>query len=101
MATWGDCVNLTCLSLFRPPSARHHCRQQGFQVPPAELEASLLECPFVADAAVIGVWDDNQASEFPRAYVVVSDEGQRQTDPANAVRDWLDSRVSNHKKLRG
>jgi acyl-coenzyme A synthetase/AMP-(fatty) acid ligase len=61
----------------------------------------LLVCPYVADAAVIGVWDDSQATEFPRAYVVVSDEGKRQRDPALAVREWLDSRVSNHKRLKG
>jgi len=41
---------------------------KGFQVPPAELEAVLLECPFVADCAVIGVWNDDQQTEYPRAY---------------------------------
>lgn len=40
----------------------------GFQVPPAELEALLLNCPFVADAAVIGIFIEEKATEFPRAY---------------------------------
>lgn len=74
---------------------------KGFQVPPAELEATLLECPFVADAAVIGVWYEDQATEFPRAYVVISQEGKKQKDPAGAVGEWVDGRVSGHKRLKG
>ena len=89
-----------------------------FQVAPAELESTLLECPFVADAAVyhlplrcvapsshpfqvIGVWQEDQATELPRGYVVLSAEGKKQKDPSAAVRAWVDSRVASHKKLRG
>lgn len=43
---------------------------KGFQVAPAELEALLLTHPAVADAAVVGVPDD-EAGERPRAFVVV------------------------------
>lgn len=43
-------------------------KYSGFQVAPAELEALLLECPMVADAAVIGVWYEDRATELPRAY---------------------------------
>ncbi len=43
---------------------------KGFQVAPAELEALLLTHPAVADAAVIGVPDD-EAGERPRAFIVV------------------------------
>jgi acyl-coenzyme A synthetase/AMP-(fatty) acid ligase len=39
---------------------------QGFQVAPAELEALLLGHPDIADAAVIGVYDGEQATELPR-----------------------------------
>lgn len=42
---------------------------KGFQVAPAELEALLLGHPGVADAAVVGVPDD-EAGERPRAFVV-------------------------------
>ena len=41
---------------------------KGFQVAPAELEALLLTHPKVADAAVIGVPDD-EAGEVPKAFV--------------------------------
>jgi acyl-CoA synthetase (AMP-forming)/AMP-acid ligase II len=49
-------------------------KYKGFQVAPAELEALLLTHPAVADAAVIGVPDD-EAGERPRAFIVVR-EGQ-------------------------
>jgi 4-coumarate--CoA ligase len=42
---------------------------KGFQVPPAELEALLLQHSAVADAAVIGV-PDEEAGEVPKAFVV-------------------------------
>jgi 4-coumarate--CoA ligase len=52
---------------------------KGFQVAPAELEAVLLTHPGIADAAVIGVPDD-ESGEVPRAYVVAK-PGQ-DLDPA-------------------
>lgn len=76
-------------------------KYKGLQIAPAELEGTLLDCPFVADCAVIGVWVEEQATELPRAYVVVSVEGKKQGDPAKAIREWVDGKVSNHKKLRG
>jgi 4-coumarate--CoA ligase len=42
---------------------------KGFQVAPAEVEAQILDLPGVADAAVIGVPDD-EAGERPLAFVV-------------------------------
>ena len=45
-------------------------KYKGFQVPPAELEALLLTHPKIADAAVIGLPDDD-AGEIPAAYVVL------------------------------
>jgi acyl-CoA synthetase (AMP-forming)/AMP-acid ligase II len=44
-------------------------KYKGFQVPPAELEALLLSHPEIADAAVIGV-PDEEAGEIPKAFVV-------------------------------
>ncbi|ORY92647.1 AMP binding protein [Leucosporidium creatinivorum] len=76
-------------------------KYKGLQIAPAELEGTLLDCPYVADAAVIGVWVEAQATELPRAYVVPSAEGKKQMDPAKAIREWVDGKVSNHKKLRG
>ena len=52
---------------------------KGFQVAPAELEALLLTHPSIADAAVIGVPDD-EAGERPRAFVVLKDGQQLSAD---------------------
>src|SRR4030095_14639144 len=44
-------------------------KYKGFSIAPAELEATLLEDPDIADCAVIGIPDD-EAGEIPKAYVV-------------------------------
>lgn len=44
-------------------------KYKGYQVAPAELEAVLLTSPEIADAAVIGVPDED-AGELPKAFVV-------------------------------
>ncbi|POS73977.1 hypothetical protein DHEL01_v207630 [Diaporthe helianthi] len=46
---------------------------RAYQVAPAELEAVLCSSESVADAGVIGVYDESQATEWPRAYVVPRD----------------------------
>lgn len=49
---------------------------KGFQVPPAELEALLLEHPNIADVAVIGI-PDERAGELPKAFVVTTPDSVR------------------------
>jgi acyl-coenzyme A synthetase/AMP-(fatty) acid ligase len=41
-------------------------KYKGYQVPPAELEALLLQCPDVKDVGVVGVWSEAQVTELPR-----------------------------------
>jgi 4-coumarate--CoA ligase len=48
-------------------------KYKGFQVAPAELESLLLTHPAVADAAVVGL-PDEEAGEIPVAYVVLKPE---------------------------
>lgn len=45
---------------------------KGFQVAPAELEAALLRDHVVADAAVIGI-PDEEAGEVPKAFIVLKE----------------------------
>ena len=71
-------------------------KYKGFQVPPAELEALLLTHPKVADAAVIGLPDD-EAGEIPAAYVVLK-EGQDATE--TEVRDFVADQVAHYKQVR-
>jgi len=44
---------------------------KGFQVAPAELEAVIVTHPSVADAAVVGI-PDEEAGEVPKAFIVVA-----------------------------
>ena len=46
-------------------------KYKGFQVPPAELEAVLVTHPAVADAAVVGIPDD-EAGELPKAFIALA-----------------------------
>lgn len=78
-------------------------KYKGFQVPPAELEALLLEHPAVADSGVVGVHVEEQGTELPLAYVVLKDPTQAQSNPnlATEIQAWVAERIANHKRLRG
>jgi 4-coumarate--CoA ligase len=70
-------------------------KYKGFQVPPAELEALLLTNPKIADAAVIGIPDD-EAGEIPAGYVVLM-EGQEATE--DEIKEFVAGQVANYKRL--
>ena len=76
-------------------------KYKGFQVPPAELEGLLISHSKVNDVAVIGIYNKDQATELPRAYIVPKPgvEGSPQT--AAEIMQWLQMKVANHKRLRG
>ncbi|KAI9559136.1 hypothetical protein GHT06_015925 [Daphnia sinensis] len=70
---------------------------KGLQVSPSELEDVLRRHPGVQDVAVIGV-PDEFAGELPRAYVV---KKQGVTLSKEDIVEFIDAKVSNHKKLKG
>ena len=76
-------------------------KYKGFQVPPAELEGLLASHPNIDDVAVLGIYNKDQATEVPRAYVVPAQgvRGDKQT--ADDIVAWLAAKVANHKRLRG
>ncbi|GDY28825.1 4-coumarate--CoA ligase family protein [Gandjariella thermophila] len=71
-------------------------KYRGYQVPPAELEAVLLAHPEIADAAVVGCYDDN-GDEVPKAFVVPS---PGRTLDADAVMAYVAGKVAPYKKVR-
>ena len=71
-------------------------KYKGYQVPPAELEALLLSHPAVADAAVVGV-PDEEAGELPKAFVVVA--AGEELDH-NELIAWVSERVAPQKRIR-
>lgn len=72
-------------------------KSNGFQVAPAELEAILLSHPKVSDAAVIGHLIKEEATEYPRAFVCLTDS---KTSPLE-IKNWFDTKVARHKRLWG
>lgn len=79
--------------LFIRDRLKELIKVKGFQVAPAEVEAELLGLPGVADAAVIGVPDD-EAGERPMAFVV----RQPGTDLSeSAILDALRPRLASYK----
>jgi acyl-CoA synthetase (AMP-forming)/AMP-acid ligase II len=88
-------------------------KYKGFQVAPAELEGKLMAHPLVNDIAVIGVYDLEQHTEVPRAYIVHAKKGKDAGDAetgvpkgeakqdAEEIMQWTASKVASHKRLRG
>ncbi|MGW3989685.1 4-coumarate--CoA ligase family protein [Streptomyces sp. NPDC004830] len=82
--------------LFVVDRVKELIKYKGFQVAPAELEALLLTHPGIADAAVIGTYDDD-GNETPHAYVV------RQPTAALTEADimtYVAERVAPYKRVR-
>lgn len=76
-------------------------KYKGFQVPPAELEGLLISHPMVNDVAVVGIYNENQATEVPRAYIVPKPGVEGGPKTAIDIMQWLQAKVANHKRLRG
>ncbi|PVH95026.1 acetyl-CoA synthetase-like protein [Periconia macrospinosa] len=76
-------------------------KYKGFQVAPAELEGLLVAHPDIDDVAVLGVYDKEQATELPRAYVVLRQGVEKGEKVAVEIQEWLAKRVAGHKRLRG
>ena len=71
-------------------------KYNGFQVPPAELEALLITHPEVNDVAVIGIPDES-AGELPKAFVVRS-PGSEVT--AEDLQAFVAEHVASYKHIR-
>lgn len=76
-------------------------KYKGFQVPPAELEGLLAGHDKVDDAAVLGIFREDLATEVPRAYIVPRKGLEASKELADEIINWIGSKVANHKKLRG
>ncbi|XP_043196182.1 4-coumarate--CoA ligase 5-like [Amphibalanus amphitrite] len=82
--------------LFIVDRVKELIKYKGFQVAPAMLEDMLRKHAGVADAAVIGV-PDEEAGELPRAYVVTSDPAITEQELA----DFVNAKVNTYYQLRG
>ena len=81
-------------------------KYKGFQVTPSELEDKLLGHPDVADACVVGVWSEEQATELPVGVVVLKSTSRPTTNGHDAatrrsINNWINRQVAGYKRLRG
>ncbi|KAH8885249.1 acetyl-CoA synthetase-like protein [Thozetella sp. PMI_491] len=76
-------------------------KYKGFQVPPAELEGILVSHNDISDACVIGVENREEATEVPRAYIVLRPGVEPCEEKENELVEWIAGQVARHKKLRG
>ncbi len=79
-------------------------KYKGFQVAPAELEAYLNSHPHVLEASVGAIWDENQLTELPTAYVMLVPGLETKVAVLKALKDVqanIDGLVSGYEKLRG
>jgi acyl-CoA synthetase (AMP-forming)/AMP-acid ligase II len=93
----GDIVSYDDDGVFRiVDRLKELIKYKGYQVPPAELEGVLLTNAAIADAAVIGV-PDEEAGEIPKAFVVLKPDVV--LTPAE-VMDFVAGHVAPHKRIR-
>ncbi|MER6953191.1 MULTISPECIES: 4-coumarate--CoA ligase family protein [unclassified Streptomyces] len=83
--------------LFVVDRVKELIKYKGFQVAPAELEALLLTHPGIADAAVIGVYNDD-GNEVPHAYVVRQPAAPHLSEGEIAM--YVAERVAPYKRVR-
>ncbi|KAJ4188154.1 hypothetical protein NW759_016855 [Fusarium solani] len=80
--------------IFLTDRIKELIKVRGFQVSPAELEATLLTYGSVVDAGVVGVVINGE--EVPRAYVVRNSDVTEQE-----IEKWMEGQVAKYKWLRG
>ncbi|MCL6671162.1 4-coumarate--CoA ligase family protein [Streptomyces panaciradicis] len=83
--------------LFVVDRVKELIKYKGFQVAPAELEALLLTHPGIADAAVIGSYNDEH-NEVPHAYVVRQPTAAELSE--GEVMMYVAERVAPYKRVR-
>lgn len=70
---------------------------RGFQVAPAEVEGVLRNHPRIQDVAVVGVYDAEAKTEYPKAYVVREDQSLNEDE----VKEYVAQRLAKYKRLDG
>ncbi|MBK8448155.1 MAG: AMP-binding protein [Micropruina sp.] len=93
----GDLATVDSAGIYRiVDRVKELIKYRGYQVPPAVLEAVLLQHPEIADAAVVAALDED-GMEFPKAFVVRRPDSDL---TAEAVMQYVAERVAAHEKVR-
>ncbi|KIW18423.1 hypothetical protein PV08_02711 [Exophiala spinifera] len=78
-------------------------KYKGFQVSPTELEDLILPHPSVQDVGVTSTWDESEATEIPRAFVVTHSDVPETEYPrvAREIEHLVATQAAGYKRLRG
>ncbi len=97
---WLKTGDLACFDgdgyLYIRDRLKELIKYKGFQVAPAELEDVLLSHPAIADAAVIGI-PDEEAGELPVAFVVAASGS---TPAPDEIMAYVAERLATYKRVR-
>ncbi|KAI1614576.1 phenylacetyl-CoA ligase [Exophiala viscosa] len=88
-------------NIYTTDRVKELIKYNGFQVAPAQLEGLLLANPAVNDVAVVGVFNEERATELPRAYIVPAQGYKADMRLEKEINGWLNQRVAPYKRLRG
>jgi len=70
-------------------------KYKGFQVAPAEIEATLVSHPGIVDAAVIGL-PDPEAGELPMAFIIPAEQAPSQEE----IKAFLSETLASYKQVQ-
>jgi len=87
-------------NIFMVDRMKEMIKVKALQVSPSELEDLLRHHHEVHDAAVLGITNDRMG-EVPQAYVVKKNRKAKDEEIANMIHEYINERVSDHKKIRG
>ncbi|CAG8764178.1 28022_t:CDS:2, partial [Racocetra persica] len=76
-------------------------KYKNFYIIPSELESILLTHDAVSDAAVIGYYSEEEATEIPIAYVTIRNGYEKSQALAEEIQSFVGEKVAPYKKLSG
>ncbi|CAB4394608.1 unnamed protein product [Rhizophagus irregularis] len=74
-------------------------KYKEFQIIPTELESILLTHSSINDSAVIGIYSDEQQTEYPLAYVELKPDKIQSDQLKEEIKDFVSQKVAPYKKL--
>ncbi|CAG8607916.1 4896_t:CDS:10 [Rhizophagus irregularis] len=74
-------------------------KYKEFQIIPSELESILLTHSSINDSAVIGIYSDEQQTEYPLAYVELKPDKIQSDQLKEEIKDFVSQKVAPYKKL--
>ncbi|PKK72609.1 acetyl-CoA synthetase-like protein [Rhizophagus irregularis] len=89
-----DCGNFFIVDRFN-----ELIKYKKYRIIPTELESILLTHSSINDSAVIGIYSDEQETEYPLAYVELKPDKIQSDQLKEEIKDFVSQKVDPYKKL--